>query len=255
MRDELTLRDGPHRLRAHRVAAARRPCAAPTTTPRPSPPPAGRAIPGVEVRVVDDDGDELPRASRARSSSAGYNVMRGYFEDPAATADAIDADGWLHTGDIGVMDERGYLRITDRNKDMFIVGGFNAYPAEIEQVLARHDGVARGRGRRRARRAPGRGRPGLRRARAGADARADELIAYCQERHGQLQGAPLRGVRRRAAAQRQRQGAQDGPARRGMTPCATTRVIVTGGGQRDRRRDRRASPVVGRACGPVGRGI
>ncbi|GIG48984.1 FadD3 family acyl-CoA ligase [Dactylosporangium siamense] len=92
----------------------------------------GAAIDGVEVRVDPDSGEVLVR---------GYNVMRGYWQDPAATADAIDADGWLHTGDIGVLDERGYLRITDRLKDMFIVGGFNAYPAEIEQVLARHDGV------------------------------------------------------------------------------------------------------------------
>ena len=64
----------------------------------------------------------------------GYNVMRGYFEDPRRPRKAIDADGWLHTGDIGVLDERGNLRITDRMKDMYIVGGFNAYPAEIEQA-------------------------------------------------------------------------------------------------------------------------
>ncbi|GAA2638471.1 FadD3 family acyl-CoA ligase [Dactylosporangium fulvum] len=93
----------------------------------------GTALPGVEVRVDGHTGEVLVR---------GYNVMRGYFEDPRATADAIDADGWLHTGDVGVLDERGYLRITDRLKDMFIVGGFNAYPAEIEQVLARHPAVA-----------------------------------------------------------------------------------------------------------------
>ncbi|MGZ4213197.1 MAG: AMP-binding enzyme, partial [Actinomycetota bacterium] len=71
----------------------------------------------------------------------GYNVMKGYFEDPEQTAATI-VDGWLHTGDIGVMDDRGYIRITDRKKDMFIVGGFNAYPAEIENELLRHDGVA-----------------------------------------------------------------------------------------------------------------
>jgi len=65
----------------------------------------------------------------------GYNVMRGYFEEPAETAKTIDADGWLHTGDVAVMDERGYLRITDRIKDMFIVGGFNCYPAEIESLM------------------------------------------------------------------------------------------------------------------------
>jgi acyl-CoA synthetase (AMP-forming)/AMP-acid ligase II len=68
--------------------------------------------------------------------------MTGYFDDPAATAEAIDAQGWLHTGDIGVLDERGYLRITDRLKDMFVVGGFNAYPAEIEQTLMRHDAIS-----------------------------------------------------------------------------------------------------------------
>ena len=72
----------------------------------------------------------------------GPNVMLGYLDDPGATAAAIDADGWLHTGDIGEVDERGNLRITDRLKDMYICGGFNVYPAEIEQVLARMDGVA-----------------------------------------------------------------------------------------------------------------
>jgi len=69
-------------------------------------------------------------------------VMEGYFEDPEATAKTIDRDGWLHTGDVGVMDERGYLRITDRIKDMFITGGFNCYPAEIENLMFRHEGVA-----------------------------------------------------------------------------------------------------------------
>src|SRR3954468_4596403 len=68
--------------------------------------------------------------------------MRGYFEQPDETKATIDADGWLHTGDIAVMDERGYLRITDRIKDMFIVGGFNAYPAEIEQVILHHPAIS-----------------------------------------------------------------------------------------------------------------
>jgi HIP---CoA ligase len=72
----------------------------------------------------------------------GYNVMSGYHEDPEETAAVIDGEGWLRTGDIGVMDERGYLRITDRKKDMFIVGGFNAYPAEIERILLEHEAVA-----------------------------------------------------------------------------------------------------------------
>ena len=68
--------------------------------------------------------------------------MSGYFEDPEQTAEAIDADGWLHTGDVGVMDDRGYLVITDRMKDMFITGGFNAYPAEIERLLLLHPDIA-----------------------------------------------------------------------------------------------------------------
>ena len=68
--------------------------------------------------------------------------MLGYLDDPEATAAAIDSEGWLHTGDIGTLDERGNLKITDRLKDMYICGGFNVYPAEIEQALARLDGVA-----------------------------------------------------------------------------------------------------------------
>jgi len=103
---------------------------------------SGRAIPGLEVRVVDDKGEELARGEPGEIVVRGYTVVRGYFEDPEATAEAIDAQGWLHTGDVGVMDEAGNVRITDRKKDMFIVGGFNAYPAEIEGALARHPGVA-----------------------------------------------------------------------------------------------------------------
>jgi acyl-CoA synthetase (AMP-forming)/AMP-acid ligase II len=92
---------------------------------------SGCAIPDTEVRIAES-GEILVR---------GYNVMQGYFENPEATAEAIDADGWLHTGDIGTLDERGYLKITDRLKDMFVVGGFNAYPAEIENVLLCHPDV------------------------------------------------------------------------------------------------------------------
>ena len=71
----------------------------------------------------------------------GYNVMRGYFNDAEATDEAVDADGWLHTGDIGVMDEAGNVSITDRLKDMYVSGGFNVYPAEVEAVLRGHPGV------------------------------------------------------------------------------------------------------------------
>lgn len=93
---------------------------------------SGRAIPGTEVRVSAAPGE--PGEVLVR----GFNVMREYFEAPEATADAFTADGWLRTGDVGVLDEAGNLRITDRIKDMFIVGGFNAYPAEIEQLLCLH---------------------------------------------------------------------------------------------------------------------
>jgi len=103
---------------------------------------SGRAIPNVEVKVVDDTGAEVARGEPGEVVVRGYNVMLGYLDDEEATRHAINADGWLHTGDIGVMNERGYVRITDRKKDMFIAGGFNAYPAEIEQVLLQHPHIA-----------------------------------------------------------------------------------------------------------------
>ena len=101
----------------------------------------GRAIDGVELACVDDAGDPVPIGEPGELVIRGMNVMKGYLDDPAATALAIDADGWLHSGDIGVLDEAGYLRITDRKKDMFIVGGFNCYPAEIEKMLLAHPAI------------------------------------------------------------------------------------------------------------------
>ncbi len=102
---------------------------------------SGRAIPDVEVLVVDEQGVEVPRGEPGEIVIRGYNLMAGFFDNPEATAEAIDADGWLHTGDIGTMDEAGNVRITDRLKDMFITGGFNAYPAEIEGMILRHPAV------------------------------------------------------------------------------------------------------------------
>ncbi len=93
---------------------------------------SGRASAGFEVRI-GEAGEILLR---------GPNVMLGYLDDPDATRQAIDPDGWLHTGDVGTLDAAGYLSITDRLKDMYICGGFNVYPAEVEQVLARLAGVA-----------------------------------------------------------------------------------------------------------------
>jgi acyl-CoA synthetase (AMP-forming)/AMP-acid ligase II len=129
---------------------------------------SGRATAGFEVRVAGPEGHEAAPASPAQPGEPGEpgergergergepgergpgeillrgpNVMLGYLDDPAATKAAIDADGWLHTGDVGRLDPRGYLTITDRLKDMYICGGFNVYPAEVEQVIARLDGVA-----------------------------------------------------------------------------------------------------------------
>ncbi len=92
----------------------------------------GVACEGMELRVADD-GELLVR---------GYNVMKGYLDDPVATAEAIDIDGWLHTGDLATIDGDGRVRIVGRKKDMYIVGGFNAYPAEIEGFLMEHPAVA-----------------------------------------------------------------------------------------------------------------
>jgi acyl-CoA synthetase (AMP-forming)/AMP-acid ligase II len=101
----------------------------------------GRPFAGFELRIDTTDNDDAAQES-GEVLLRGPNVMLGYLDDPEATAAAIDADGWLHTGDIGAVDEAGNLRITDRLKDMYICGGFNVYPAEIEQVLARMQGVA-----------------------------------------------------------------------------------------------------------------
>ncbi|MFC7494954.1 MULTISPECIES: AMP-binding protein [unclassified Nocardioides] len=96
----------------------------------------GRAIPGMEVRVDAPDGEQGELLVR------GDYVMLGYLDDPDATAAAIDADGWLHTGDVATIDAQGNITITDRIKDMYISGGFNVYPAEVEQALLRMEGVS-----------------------------------------------------------------------------------------------------------------
>ena len=136
----------------------------------------GKPLPGVEVRIdgtgPDGTGEILVR---------GFNVMKEYFGDPEATTSAIDADGWLRTGDIGYVDDGGNLRITDRKKDMFIVGGFNAYPAEIEGIMLQHPGVSQ---------VAVIGVPDHRLGevgaafvipRSGADVGPDELVAWCRE--------------------------------------------------------------------------
>lgn len=143
---------------------------------------SGRAVDDVEVAVIDSSGAPVPTGEPGEVVVRGYNVMQGYWEDPEASAEAVDGDGWLHTGDVGVLDGAGNLRITDRLKDMYIVGGFNAYPAEVEQVLVRHPSVSE---------AAVVGVPDDRLgevgrayvvARAGASADEAELVAWCTQR-------------------------------------------------------------------------
>ena len=99
---------------------------------------AGTVIEGVQVRCADRNDQPVPPGEAGEIQLRGYNVMAGYFEDDEATKSATTADGWLKTGDVGVLDELGYLKITDRMKDMYVVGGFNCYPAEIERLILEH---------------------------------------------------------------------------------------------------------------------
>jgi acyl-CoA synthetase (AMP-forming)/AMP-acid ligase II len=102
---------------------------------------SGKSIEGVEVKCVNVDGKEVASGEQGEILVKGFNVMQGYLDNKEATEEAIDRESWLHTGDIGIIDDKGYLKITDRLKDMFIVGGFNAYPAEIENILLNHPSI------------------------------------------------------------------------------------------------------------------
>ena len=101
----------------------------------------GRPRPGFELRIVDGAGAEVPPGEAGEILLRGPSILSHYLDDPEATAQALSPDGWLRTGDLGALDERGCLRIVGRIKDMFIVGGFNAYPAEIENVLTGHPDI------------------------------------------------------------------------------------------------------------------
>lgn len=102
----------------------------------------GRPLPGVEVRLVDEQGDDVLVGDVGEIHVRGPNVFPGYWEDPDATAAVLDADGWLHTGDLALVDDAGHLFIVDRLKDLVIVSGFNVAPAEVEEVLVEHPAVA-----------------------------------------------------------------------------------------------------------------
>jgi len=111
-----------------------------STVPRPGS--VGPPLPGVEVRLADTDGHDVLLGDTGEILVRGPNVFAGYWGDPEASARVLDADGWLHTGDIGVADDDGWLALVERVKDVVIVSGFNVYPGEVEQVLAQHDDVA-----------------------------------------------------------------------------------------------------------------
>lgn len=102
---------------------------------------SGCALPDIELRIADGD-QALGVGESGEIQVRGYNVTPGYLDDPVATAEAIDTEGWLHTGDIGALDAEGYLTVSGRMKEMIIVGGFNVYPAEVENLLLQHPDVA-----------------------------------------------------------------------------------------------------------------
>jgi fatty-acyl-CoA synthase len=98
----------------------------------------GRALEGIEVKIADDDWKSVGTGETGELACRGYNVMMGYYKMPDRTAECIDKEGWLYSGDLATMDAEGYVRIVGRKKDMLITGGFNVYPAEIEEYLFTH---------------------------------------------------------------------------------------------------------------------
>ncbi len=101
----------------------------------------GLPLPSTDLEIRDDDNKPVPLGQPGEICIKGPQVMKGYWQRPDETAKVLDKDGWLHTGDIGIMDPQGFVRIVDRKKDMILVSGFNVYPNEIEQVVAMHPGV------------------------------------------------------------------------------------------------------------------
>jgi Acyl-CoA synthetases (AMP-forming)/AMP-acid ligases II len=101
----------------------------------------GQPIFGVDIKCFDDNDSEVPRGERGEIVIRGSNVMKGYYKRPEATAEAF-RNGWFHTGDIGIIDEEGYLSIVDRKKDMILRGGYNVYPRELEEVIITHPEIS-----------------------------------------------------------------------------------------------------------------
>lgn len=101
----------------------------------------GTPVWGVDVRLVDADGNDVPRGERGELIYRGPNVMKGYYKKPEANAETLK-NGWLHSGDVAMQDEDGFYFIVDRTKDMIIRGGFNVYPREVEEVMIQHEAVS-----------------------------------------------------------------------------------------------------------------
>jgi long-chain acyl-CoA synthetase len=101
----------------------------------------GLPLPNVDIRIIDDAGNDVPLGEPGEIAIKGPQVMEGYWQRPDETAEAMTADGYFKSGDIGTMDERGYIKLIDRKKDMIVVSGFNVYPNEIEAIVAAHPGV------------------------------------------------------------------------------------------------------------------
>ena len=172
----------------------------------------GRPHPHVEVQIADPaTGETLPAGAVGEILTRGYHVMKGYFDNPAATRAAIDAAGWLHTGDLGSMDERGYYRIEGRVKEMIIRGGENIYPREIEQVLHAHPGVADVAVVGSARRPLGRAGRGVRPARSRPPRDAGRAGLLLPHPPGRPQDTAALGLRGRLPADRLRQGPEIRP--------------------------------------------
>jgi len=101
----------------------------------------GTPVWGVEVKLIDDAGNEVPQGEKGELCYRGHNVMKGYYKKPEANKKTIQ-DGWLHSGDVAIVDEDGFYFIVDRTKDMIIRGGLNVYPREVEEVMIKHDAVS-----------------------------------------------------------------------------------------------------------------
>ena len=105
----------------------------------------GLPLPGIDIAIKDDDGRSVPQGETGEICIRGANVMTGYYNQPRENRKAFTSDGFMRTGDIGVMDERGYTRIVDRKKDMILVSGFNVFPNELENVISLCPGVVEAR--------------------------------------------------------------------------------------------------------------